>query len=136
VIPLADRPADGVEAGHGARYGSAAVYALTGTVWVEPGGMWIGGAGEAGFVIRPDEPGAIHLFLRNGPVTNVVTLASDSWRQEVRLQAGEERVVDVPTDRRRLAASLQVMSAQGFRPSEVNPKTDDDRFLGVWIATQ
>jgi hypothetical protein len=136
VVPRADRPADGAEAGHGARYGSAAVYALTGTVWVEPGGMWVGGAGAAGFVVRPDEPGAIHVFLRNGPMTNVVTLVSGPWRQEVRLQAGEERVVDVPADPRRLAAPLQVMSAQGFRPSEVNPKTDDDRFLGVWVATQ
>ena len=136
VVPRADRPADGAEAGHGARYGTAAVYALTGTVWVEPGGVWVGGAGEAGFVVRPDQPGAIHLFLRNGPVTNLITLVSGSWRQEVRLQAGEERVVDVPADPRRLAAPLQVMSAQGFRPSEVNPKTDDDRFLGVWIATQ
>jgi hypothetical protein len=136
VVPRADRPADGAEAGHGARYGSAAVYVLTGTVWVEPGGMWVGGASGAGFIIRPDEPGVIHLYVRNGPVTNVVTLASDSWRQEVRLQADEERDVDVPGDRQRLAASLQVMSAQGFRPSEVNPRTDDDRFLGVWIATR
>jgi hypothetical protein len=136
VVPRADRLAEGEEAGHGARYGSAAVYALTGTVWVEPGGMWVGGASGAGLAVRPDEPGAIHLFLRNGPMTNDVTLASGSWRQEMRLQAGEERVVDVPADRSRLATSLQVMSAQGFRPSEVNPKTDDDRFLGVWIATQ
>ncbi len=49
------------------------------------------------------------------------------------LGAGEERRVQIPIDPQRGAALVTITTSTGFRPSAVDPKSRDDRFLGVWI---
>jgi hypothetical protein len=39
----------------------------------------------------------------------------------------------VPIDPQRGAAWVTVTSSSGFRPSAVDPKSRDDRFLGVYV---
>jgi hypothetical protein len=104
---------------------------------MEPGGAWVGGGSDgADFAVQPAAPGPFRLLVRNGALANDVTLLSGAWRQSVALKPGEERVIDVPADSRRPGALLQVRPARSFRPSDVDPKSTDDRPLGVWIATQ
>jgi hypothetical protein len=134
LVPKGDRLDDDLEAGHGARYGRAIVFLLAGTAWVEPEGVWVGRAASADFVITPDAPGPIRLFVRNGAAPNQVTLESGGWHQTLILRPGEERRCDIPIHEGP-GTPLTVHSAEGFRPADLDPKSQDDRWLGVWIQT-
>jgi hypothetical protein len=115
-----------------ARYGSAVVFFMDDRAFPEPTGFWVGGARDTHVAIRPDRPGPIALALRNGAAANVVTLESGRWREELSLQPGEERRIDVPIDASRGAALVSIRSTAGFRPSEVDPASRDSRWLGVY----
>jgi hypothetical protein len=52
------------------------------------------------------------------------------------LKPREERIVEVPMDIRRRIVPLKVAATHGFRPAEVDSKSQDVRFLGVWIETR
>ena len=129
---------EGREARRAARYGPALVFFIGGEAWVEPTGAWIAGASSAEFAIAPDPSSRVQIFLRNGAAENDVTLESPGWQERLLLKPGEERFVAVPPDRpdfRRLMR-LKVTTTNGFRPADVDPKTEDVRFLGVWIETR
>ena len=103
---------------------------------MEPTGAWIAGASNAEFAIAPDPESPFQLFVRNGPVANKVTLESAAWREILMLEPGDERFVQIPTDHRRRVTPLKVAATNGFRPADVDPKSEDVRFLGVWIETR
>jgi hypothetical protein len=132
-------PSDGFEnreARRAAHYGLATVFLMRGDAWMEPMGTWVAGGSNAEFAIAPDPQSTLELFMRNGPVANRVTLESATWKETLTLEPGAERTLPLPRDRRRLAIPLKVTAATGFRPADFNPKTEDVRFLGVWIETR
>jgi hypothetical protein len=124
------------EARRAARYGLATVFLMGGDAWMEPTGAWVAGGSNAEFAIAPDPQSTLELFMRNGPVANRVTLDSVTWKEILTLEPGAERILRLPTDRRRPATPLRVTSTNGFRPADVDPKSEDVRFLGVWIETR
>ena len=67
------------------------------------------------------------------PVENTVLVQAAAWRDGLRLGPGEERQIQVPLDHARGATLLRFTTSAGFRPSAVDPKSRDDRFLGVWV---
>jgi hypothetical protein len=116
------------------RYGDATVYFLDERSFPEPEAFWVGGARRASAVLQPDANGPVaHLLVRNAPVENRVLVQSGSWREEVTLGPGEERRVDVPLDTERGATLVTIGTSAGFQPSAVDPKSRDDRHLGVWV---
>jgi hypothetical protein len=115
------------------RYGNTTVYFLDDRSFPEPEAFWVGGQRTSTMVLQPDAADSVTLLLRNAPVDNAVTFESASWRDAMSLAPGEERRVHVPVDRQRGAALLTVTSSAGFRPSAVDPKSRDDRFLGVYV---
>ena len=131
------RPAERVAgdyARRAVRYPDSAVYFLDERSFPDPEGFWVGGGRESTIVIQPDQPrSSSPVFLRNGATANTVTLESGAWKESIGLAAGEERRIDVPMDQSRGAARLRITTSAGFRPSEVDPKSRDDRFLGVWV---
>jgi hypothetical protein len=131
-----DAPAADLEARFSARYGPATLFLLEGTAWLEAAGAWIGGGRSARFLVTSGDVPAFHMLVRNGPVANEVTIASAAWREQLVLGPGEERVLPVPVDARGRGVLLDVTSTGGFRPSDVDPKSDDVRFLGAWIDTR
>ena len=133
IVPPAERLTSDY-AKRGVRYPTAVVFFLDDRRFPEPEAFWAGGARRSSVVIDPDTPGtAVTLLVRNGPVNNRVVLESGRWHEELQLGAGEERRVAVPIYQRRGAALLTMTTTAGFRPSAVDPKSRDDRFLGVWI---
>jgi hypothetical protein len=116
------------------RYGQSTVFFLDDRSFPEPEGFWVGGARDSTIVIQPDgvRPTAA-VRLRNGPVENRVTLEAGEWQRVLPMAPGEEQEVDVPLDVRRGAAVLKLGASAGFRPSEHDPGSRDQRFLGVWI---
>lgn len=130
------RPAAGMSR-RAVRYATVSVFFLDERSFPEPGGFWLGGARDSAVVIQPDRPsGPIRLQLRNPPVNNRVVVETGSWRAAIDLAPGEERSVEVPIDAARGAALVRFSSSSGFRPSEVEPGSRDDRLLGVWVRIQ
>ena len=134
-LPLRDRVSDRI-ASRAARYGPATVFMLDGRAYLTPGGAWIAGGADAAFAIARDRGQPVQLFVRNYAVRNTVVLEADGWRQEVALNAGEERVFDIPIDPARAGIVLHVRSATGIRPSDVESGNQDKRVLGCWIETR
>jgi len=124
------------EAKSGARYGPVVVFLVSGDAWMESVGMWIAGGSSAEFAIAADRQSPVRLALRNGSADNTVTLESAGWRDSLMLGPDEERMVQIPTDDRSQATLLKVSATNGFRPVDVDPKSADERFLGVWIETR
>src|SRR5436190_7768493 len=139
VTPPRDRVSN-LDAWHVARYGPAVVFLIAGDAYMEQSGAWVAGERSGEFVIAPDVhdgvAGSIHLFVRNRPIDNRVTLGAGPWREELTMRPGEERMVDIPIPRGRSAVPLRVTSARGARPTTFEPGSTDTRFLGCWIETR
>ena len=115
-------------------YPGAIAYFMDDRSFPEPEAFWVGGAREASVVLQPGEPRATAtLQLRNGAVENTVMVQAGGWRDGLRLGPGEERQIQIPLDHARGATLLRFTTTAGFRPSEVDPTSRDDRFLGVWV---
>jgi hypothetical protein len=120
---------------HGTRYGPAVVFHTGGHAYMEPAGTWVGGGDFADFVIAPDGASRARLFVRNGAASNRVTIDAGPWREELALNAREERLVDIPAEVGRIVA-VRIRSATGARPADSDPNNDDRRLLGCWIETR
>jgi hypothetical protein len=132
--PAAGYASDAV-AIHGTRYGPAVVYHTGGHAYMEPTGTWVGGGDFADFVIAPDTASRARLFVRNGAASNRVGIEAGSWREELALNAGEERLLDIPAEAGQIVA-VRVSSATGARPADSDPHNADRRLLGCWIETR
>jgi hypothetical protein len=133
LVPAASRLTDRV-ARRALAYARATVFFLDEGCFPEPEAFWIGGARQGTFVLQPSSPGAaVAMQVRNAPVENTITLASGQWRETMTLAPGEERRVEIPLAPGQSAALVTASSASGFRPSEHDPKSRDERFLGAWV---
>ena len=128
LVPSALRP-DRVK-----RYGPALFVLLDGDVYMEPQGTWIVGGASARFLLERAAGQPMRLFVRNVPVANRVTLSVGRWREALTLAPREERLIDLPASGTRLL--LDVASATGTRPYDVEPGNLDRRRLGVWIEAR
>ncbi len=131
VGPLYD---DAPRALRARRYGETVVYFLDGDAFAEPDAFWIRGGAATEVVVQPAGGGAeATVFVRNGPVENSLLVSSGGWRDERKLAPGEERDLSIPLDTSRGATRLRLRSASGFRPADVDRRSTDSRYLGVWI---
>jgi hypothetical protein len=133
IVPAAARLADDY-ARRAVRYGNTTVFFLDERSFPEPDAFWVGGERSASAVVQPD--GArptVALLLRNAPVENRVVIQSGTWREEMALDPGDERRLQLPIDAQRGAALFTISAAAGFRPADVDPTSRDVRFLGVWV---
>jgi hypothetical protein len=121
---------------HAARYGPAVVFLVDGQAFMEAGGTWVEGGRSADFVVSADAGAPVRLLVRNPPVSNVVTLEGDGWRQYFVLAPGEERTTTLPFPPGSPALKMRVTAAHGARPAEFERGSTDTRFLGCWIETQ
>jgi hypothetical protein len=133
IVPPSARLSD-TYARRAVRYGAATLFFLDDRSFPEPEAFWIGGARSSSAVLQPDaaEPFAT-LLVRNAPVDNRVRIEAGRWRDEMQLGPGDERRVQVPLDLQRGATAITISTTAGFRPSALDPKSRDDRFLGVWV---
>ena len=121
---------------HVARYGPAVVFLVNGQAFMEPGGTWVEGGRSADFLVSADAGTPVRLLVRNPPVSNVVTLEGDGWRQYFVLAPGEERTTTLPILPGSPTLKMRVTAAHGARPAEFERGSTDTRFLGCWIETQ
>jgi hypothetical protein len=118
-------------------YQNSIVYFFDDASYAEPEAFWVGGARESTVVVQPDAPQRpVTCLLRNGASPNTVTIESGNWKDSLTLAPGEERRIEIPMDQTRGASKVRFVTSAGFRPSEVDPNSRDDRFLGVWVKVE
>ena len=133
LVPPAHRLSDGV-ARRAVHYAGAIVYFLDDRSFPEPEAFWIGGKRDSAIVLQPDVPqAAAALLVRNGAAENTLIVQAAGWRDTIQLAPGEERRIEAPLDTERRATLVRFTTSAGFTPSNVDPKSRDSRFLGVWV---
>jgi len=135
-LAMASAPRSSASARHAVRSGATVIYFLDDRAFPEPSGFWVGGARDTTVAAHADQPvPALAFVLRNGAADNRVLLESGAWRGDVALKAGEERRIEVPLDPSGTAL-LRIRSESGFRPSDVDGRSRDTRFLGVFVRLE
>jgi hypothetical protein len=125
TVPRAERAA---------RYDDVVAFAFDPDAWVEGNGTWVPvGIPSSMAFAGPEGAPTVQLLLRNSPVENQVTLRGPSGTDALQLKPGEIRVVNLPVDRMNGGVIVEVTAARGYRPADVDPTTQDRRWLGVWI---
>ena len=119
-----------------ARYGRARAFAFDERVYLEPTGFWTRADGVASLVIdtdAPEEASGRPLIVRAGAVATSVELTVGAWTTRLALAAGQQEMVQLPPLNGHRAWALTIRSGPGFRPSAVDPASDDVRQLAVWV---
>jgi hypothetical protein len=133
LVPAADRLTN-IVARRAIKFATSSVFFMDESGYPEPEGFWTAGGQRATVVLQADRPAASFLVIvRNGAVENRATLESGGWREVLTLAPGEERQFQIPLVPGRSAALVAITSSAGFRPSEVDPSSRDNRFLGIRI---
>ncbi len=119
------------------RYGGVTTYFMDDRSFPEPQAFWVGGARDAAVVLQPDTAAStVTLLLRNAPVDNRIVLQAAAWTRTLEMAPGEEQQVQVPIEAGQGASLLRIEAGSGFRPSEREPGSRDQRFLGVWVKVE
>jgi hypothetical protein len=119
------------------RYGATVFYFLDDRAFPEPSGFWVGGGRDTRVAVQTDRPASsITLTIRNGAAPNRAWLESGRWRGDVGFGPGEERRVSVPLEAATGTALLHIHSDSGFRPADVDGRSTDTRYLGVFVRVE
>jgi hypothetical protein len=118
------------------RYGPGTVYFFDDAAFPEEPGFWIRGGQVATVAVAGGTPTRLALFLRNAPIKNRIFLEIDGRPQVVELSPGEERTLPLALSSDRTAALIRFRTETGFRPSEHEQGSADNRFLGIWVEVR
>jgi hypothetical protein len=134
VRPIDVRRAfNGVVAHHAAAYGSTRVFFLDDRTSPEADGFWIWGAREGQLVFQSSAPD-FGVLVRNGAVQNDVRLRSSAGEEHFTLQPDEQRPIRLSVSSRDTPQAVGIGTSAGFRPADVDPRSRDRRFLGVYVV--
>jgi hypothetical protein len=124
---------NGAVAHHAAAYGSTRVFFLDDRTSPEEDGFWIWGAREGELVLQSSAPDS-GIVVRNGAVRNDVSLRSGAGEEHFALQPGEQRPSRLSVSSRDSPQAVRIETSAGFRPADVDPRSRDRRFLGVYVV--
>jgi hypothetical protein len=116
--------------------GNLRLHALDDEVYPDPDGFWVRKGSRASFAIElaPASAREVRIRIANGGVSNVVSFDSDDVQESVPLAPWEERDVGLPLDGP--VEAFGVESESGFRPRALDPRSRDDRELGVLVRAR
>ena len=116
-----------------AQYGAARVMFHNVEQVPEPGGFWTIGKRDGRITIAvPRGRPMPHLHVHSGSAPNRATVSSGSWSQRLEMVPGQAYDVALPADEDGLS-TIDISTESGFTPSQVDPASKDNRFLGIWI---
>jgi hypothetical protein len=114
------------------RYRSAAVFFHDEQLYPEAAGFWTMGRRRMAVTMAPAGEGPAVLRIHCGSKANRVTLHSHGWSQTLDLVPDHSQEVTLPPATRGIVA-LEIETADGFVPSEIDASSRDRRFLGAWV---
>ena len=128
--------ADGRRAVRAVRYGRARVFFFDEQAYLEPNGFWTRADGTATLVIDGDDKAAaekMQLLLKAGEAATTIDARVGSWHQSIALAPLQSEVVTLPPANEHHAWELFLKSGHGFRPSAIDPASNDVRNLAAWV---
>jgi hypothetical protein len=114
------------------QYGDAEVFFYDEHMEPEASGFWTRGDSTSRFAVTLAPGRPTTLRLRAGARAVAVETSVDGGSLQ-RLSLAPDATHDVPLQSRHAVASVQIVTAGGFVPSEIDPTTRDRRRLGVWV---
>lgn len=134
VVPFLDR-IEAHEVVAAARFGQLVFLLHDSSSYPEAGGVWIRGSSRAVLSVvslTGRLTTKVRLRLRS-PVANAIRFETPglSWTKD--LEPGVAAEIDVQPAAADGAVRMSISPTGGFRPSEVEPGSQDRRFLGCWV---
>jgi hypothetical protein len=134
LVPRSERPAIDIHAVEAIanRPGAYIVYADANT-YPEGGVFWTRDTHQGDVFVAPAGAATLLLTLYQGPMAGPVSLHVGGQRVEVSLSRDETRQIEVPAPRGMTLVPVSVQAPGTFRPADVDPKSDDQRWLGCQV---
>jgi hypothetical protein len=118
-------------------YPGASMFFHNEQMYPEPTGFWtIGGrSAEVTVAVRPAQTTPVVLRIHGGGKANTVTLSTFGWHREYWLVPGQAVEVELPVVAGGVIP-LTIAAADGFYPHDIDPASNDPRFLGIWVEVK
>jgi hypothetical protein len=116
--------------------GDLRIHALDDAAYLDPAGFWIRKASRASFAIEAEAPGGreARIQLSNGGAANLVSVSSGGMNESYPLAPWEEKEIRLALEGGVVA--VVIASESGFRPSDLDPRSRDERELGALIRAR
>jgi hypothetical protein len=111
----------------------ARLHALDDNVYLDPKGCWIRAGARARIALEGKKAATLTLSVSNGGKRNWVEVVHGERQHRFLLRPWVTRRLELSLDKE--AAFLTVESGEGFRPSDLDPSSNDRRELGVFLTS-
>jgi len=133
IVPRSERErARDVRAAHQVGEGGYIFYVGDGT-FPEEDGYWVVGGRAGAVLVAPGRASALEIRVQNGATDGPVQVSTPGRIETLDLAGGESRVLRVPLSDRGPLVPIVISTREGFRPSEVDPRSGDVRWLGCRV---
>ena len=99
--------------------------------------MWIAGDGRADVIVRSENPIHHLAVTAESPIGTILTISAGAGASKIPIVPGKSIAFDVPASGVRglnsYAYLLSAQSSEGFTPHLQDPRSGDNRNLGVLI---
>jgi hypothetical protein len=114
----------------------ASFYFYDNNIHIQPTGFWNRRGRRASLLItrhgwNTEPASTVRLRTHCGLVANTVQIASGTSKHSIQLRPSEARELELPTSNNRV--QIDVASADGFVPADIDTASRDPRDLGCWV---
>jgi hypothetical protein len=136
-VPRSERPAEHIHAIEPiANHPLAYIAYADANTFPEGGIFWTRDTHEGDVFVAPAGATMLVLTLYPGPVGGRVSLRVGGQHLEVNLSRDETRQIEVPVPDGMRLVPLSVQASGTFRPADVDPRSDDVRWLGCQVRVE
>ena len=118
-------------------YGDVSVFFHDERMYPEPSGFWMLGrrTSQITLAIPPGRSGPVVLRIHSGGKPNHVTFSTFDWQREYSLVPQQIQEVELPQVTGSVIPII-VRVDGGFYPKDLDPASNDPRFLGIWVEVK
>jgi hypothetical protein len=120
-----------------AAYGDVSVFFHDERMYPEPAGFWMLGrrTSQITVAVAPGGTTPVVLRIHSGAKANVATFTTLDWERDYSLVPGQAAEVELPMVNGSVIP-ITVHVEDGFSPREIDPSSNDPRFLGIFVEVQ
>ena len=120
-----------------AAYGDVSLFFHDERMYPEPAGFWLLGRRTAQLTVAvpPGRTTPVVLRIHSGGKANLATFTTFDWERDYSLVPGQAAEVELPMVNGSVIP-LTVFVQDGFSPREIDPSSNDARFLGIFVEVK
>ena len=120
-----------------ATYGDVRVFFHDERMYPEPAGFWMLGrrTSQITVAVPPNRTTPIVLRIHSGGKANLATFTTFDWERDYSLVPGQAAEVELPMVNGSVIP-ITVHVQDGFSPREIDPSSNDPRFLGIFVEVK